>query len=149
MPSDSNDYIRLTSSQFAEDKEASLQDTNVDEIDAAVDSLKYNHIVSNMWGGSQMAANHRRRDMWSASTTSRVSITIGRASQPKITWKSVLTSTQPWMVWSKQTGLTSTFPTRRGGGRNRWKHCQWACDLILPITRVIWHTNTYRLIRLE
>ena len=63
MPSDSNEYIRFISSQFAEDKEASLQDNNVDEIDAAVENLKYNHIVSNMWGGSQMAANHQRRNM--------------------------------------------------------------------------------------
>ena len=63
MPSDSNEYIRFTSLQFTEDKEASLQDNNVDEIDAAVENLKYNHIVSNMWGGSQMAANHRRRNM--------------------------------------------------------------------------------------
>ena len=29
------------------------------------------------------------------------------------------------MVWSKQSGLTSTFPTRRGE-INRWKHCWWA-----------------------
>ena len=36
---------------------------HVDEIDAAVENLKYNHIVSNMWGGSQMAANHQRRNM--------------------------------------------------------------------------------------
>ena len=52
MPSDSNEYIRFTSLQFTEDKEASLQDNNVDEIDAPAESLKYNHIVSNMWGGS-------------------------------------------------------------------------------------------------
>ena len=52
MPSDSNDYISFASFQFAKDKEASLQDTNVDEIDAAAESLKYNHIVSNMWGSS-------------------------------------------------------------------------------------------------
>jgi hypothetical protein len=63
LPSASNKYISFTSSQFAEDKEASLQDTNIDEIDAAADSLKYNHIVSNMWGDSQMTANHRRRNM--------------------------------------------------------------------------------------
>jgi hypothetical protein len=62
MPSDSNEYI-FTSSQFAEYKEASLQGTNVDEIDAAAESLKHNHIVSNMWGCSQMTANHRRRNM--------------------------------------------------------------------------------------
>ena len=47
MPSDSNEYI-FTSSQFAEYKEAPLQGTNVDEIDAAAESLKHNHIVSNM-----------------------------------------------------------------------------------------------------
>ena len=52
MPSDSNEYIRFTLLQFTEDKEASLQDTNIDELGAAADSLKYNHIVSNMWGGS-------------------------------------------------------------------------------------------------
>jgi hypothetical protein len=63
MPSDSNDYIRFTSFQFTEGKEASLQDNNVDEIDVAAESLKYHHIVRNMWGGSQMAANHRRRNM--------------------------------------------------------------------------------------
>ena len=63
MPSNSIEYIRLTSLQFLEDKEASLQDANVDEIDVAAESLKYNHIVSNMWGGSQMVANHRRRNM--------------------------------------------------------------------------------------
>ena len=49
MPSDTNEYISFTSSQFAEDKEASLQDTNVDEIDAAVESLIYGCIVSNVW----------------------------------------------------------------------------------------------------
>jgi hypothetical protein len=63
VPSDSNEYIRFTSSQFTAEKEASLQDNNVDEIDAAAESLKYNHIVSNMWGGSQMVAKGRRRDM--------------------------------------------------------------------------------------
>jgi hypothetical protein len=63
MPSDSKEYIRFTSSQFTGDKEASLLDKNVDEIDAAAESLKYNHIVSNMWGGSQMAVSYRRRNM--------------------------------------------------------------------------------------
>ena len=48
MPSDSNEYIRFTSLQFTENKESSLQDNNVDEIDAAADSLIYYHIVSNM-----------------------------------------------------------------------------------------------------
>ena len=57
------EYITFTWLQFTEDKDASLQDTNVDEIDAAAESLKYNHIVSNMWGGSQMAANLQRRNM--------------------------------------------------------------------------------------
>ena len=52
MLSDSNEYIRFTSLQFTEDKEASLQGNNIDEIDAAAESLKYNHIVSNMWGSS-------------------------------------------------------------------------------------------------
>jgi hypothetical protein len=60
--------------------EACLQDFNIDEIYAAADSLMCNHIASNMWGGSQMTANHRRRNIGSASTISIVSITIGRVS---------------------------------------------------------------------
>ena len=52
MPSNSNQYIRFTSLQFTEGKEVSLQDNNDDEIDAAAESLKYNHIVCNMWGDS-------------------------------------------------------------------------------------------------
>ena len=50
MPSDSNEYISFTSSQCAEDNQASLQDTYVDEIDEAAERLKCGCVVCNMWG---------------------------------------------------------------------------------------------------
>jgi hypothetical protein len=34
-------------------------------------------------------------------------------------------------------------------GRKTLALCQWPTDSILPITKVIWHSNTYWLIRLE
>ena len=125
MPSDSNEYIMFTSSQFTEDNKASLQDTNVDDWCSCWKPGIQSHCQQHV--GWFTDDSQPQKKEYVICKHCQQSINHHRKSEPAKNHMNKCSNLCTAMNSMEQADWSDWhIPNKKGGGRNRWQHCQWA-----------------------